>query len=336
MNRGLILTDCRESDKEIFLRELEEKTAITFENMFINTARWQNGLNNILRYLSYVFVPLYILIFAKQYDYIVSWQQFYGLFYAFWCNLFKLKKKKMLIIMTFIYKEKKGSIGKIYFRIMRKIVKSGYVDAFVCFSDMECQEYANIFGVDKYCFYPCRLSVDDCFDDFTKFIGQGDYYLAAGRSNRDYDFLCDAFEKFPDRKLIIICDKYRAKKHYNNIIIWNHTYGDEYFKCLAGCKAVIIPLNKDVEISSGQLVAIQGMMFGKVVVATENKQMKEYINHAVNGFLIPNTIHSLGEVLDNIETQDMTSMREFARQTYLSDFYKDHRSDIVSEIINAK
>ncbi len=333
MSKGLILTDCIESDRELFLSELEAKANIPFENMFINTARWQKGISNILRYLSYVFVPLFVLCKGKEYNFIVAWQQFYGLFYAFWCNFFKLKKKKKLIVMTFIYKEKSGRLGKIYYHLIRGIVRSGYIDAFVCFSEKECQEYAEVFEVDSQIFYSCKLSVEDQYEKFEQYIEQGEYYLAAGRSNRDYDFLCSAFEQFHDRKLVIICDKFNNTKINDNICILNNTYGDEYFRYIAGCKAVIIPLNENSEVSSGQLVAIHGMMFGKVVIATENKQMKEYICDKENGFLISNTMEELGNILDFIEANDLTSMCERTRETYLNNFCEDQRSDVVAGII---
>ena len=333
MIKGLILTDCREIDKDIFLKKLVEKTSVEFENLFLDTSRWQKGIGNVLRYLSYVFIPLYILIINKEYDYIVSWQQFYGIFYAFWCNLFKVKKKKKLIIMTFIYKGKKGNIGKIYFKMMRSIVRSGYIDAFVCFSETECQEYAKLFNIDKKYFFNCKLSVDDNYERFKKLINDGDYYLSVGRSNRDYDFLCDAFEQFTERKLVIICDKYHEKVKHDNIEILNNTYDDEYFKYLAGCKAVLIPLNKDVVISSGQLVAIHGMMFGKIVIATDTGQMREYIRNNENGFLIPNTTDALGEILNYIESRNMGDMTERIREDYLQNYYNDCRSDVVAQII---
>lgn len=333
MSKGLILTDCIENDRDIFLKELTDKSGITFENMFINTARWQKGLLNILRFLSYVFVPIYVLIMGKKYEYIVSWQQFYGLFYAFWCDLFQLKKKKKLIIMTFIYKEKKGNIGKIYARIIRSIVRSGYIDAFICYSEMECEKYANVFNVDKKLFYPCKLNIDDSYDEFKELIQQGDYYLAAGRSNRDYNFLCGAFEQFSNRKLIIICDRFKPDKSYDNITILNDTYGDDYFKYLAGSRAVLVPLNNDVEVSSGQMVAIHGMMFGKIVIATENRQMKEYINHGENGFLICNNKKELSDILDYIENNDMEAVTKKARESYISNFCEDKRSFLIADLI---
>ena len=333
MKKGLILTDCIERDRDGFLEAVQLKTGIIFKNIYVNSARWQKGISNVLRYLSYLFMPIYVFIIGKDYDYIISWQQFYGLFYAFWCNLFKLKKKKILIVMTFIYKKKNGIAGKLYESLINSIVRSGYIDAFICFSTDECDYYAELFGVDSQYFHACRLSVEDQYDEFSDSVKLGEYYLAAGRSNRDYDFLCKAFSQFPDRKLVIICDNYVNNECTNNIEIWNDIYGDEYLKYLAGCKAVIVPLNEDTEISSGQLVVIQSLMFGKVVIATDSKQMREYIEDRENGFLISNTTEKLDDILRRVESIDMTHMNKKARESYLASFACDHRSEVVAAIL---
>ena len=121
---------------------------------------------------------------------VIGWQAFYGLLYAFYCRLFHVKKVNTLLIKNFTYKPKKGLTGKIYFRFMNYIVKSKYVDVFVCTSQTFCDYCAKVFDEpsDRFVFLPFGVN------DFTKKVNMtqpasNDYILSLGRSNRDWDFL---------------------------------------------------------------------------------------------------------------------------------------------------
>ena len=65
----------------------------------------------------------------------------------------------------------------------------------------------------------------------------------------------------------------------DNIEILADCHDNDFFRELAKCKAVIVPL-EDTHISSGQLVIIQAMMYGKPVVVTENDTVKDYVDKA--------------------------------------------------------
>ena len=55
---------------------------------------------------------------------VLCWQQFYGIAIAFFCRLFHLKKKYRLVIMTFIYKQKRGLPGKIFYHFVKYAITS--------------------------------------------------------------------------------------------------------------------------------------------------------------------------------------------------------------------
>lgn len=203
MNSAIIL-DFKPNKEWKFLKDLEEKTKNNYECIYEDTHNW-HGSKKILRYISYVFLPLKILFNKKHYDEIIAWQQFYGLFYAFWSRLCRKEKTAYLVVLTYIYKPKKGIVGKVYDRIMRFIVESGYIDRYVCFSEKECDTYSEYFGIERSKFVACKLQVDDSYGKYGNAIEE-EYYLSAGRSNRDYNFLCDVFKKLPDKKLVIVCD----------------------------------------------------------------------------------------------------------------------------------
>ena len=56
---------------------------------------------------------------------------------------------------------------------------------------------------------------------------------------------------------------------------------------LYNCKAVVIPL-KDLNISSGQLVFIQAMQFGKPIIITDSGSTRSYLENNINAIILPN------------------------------------------------
>lgn len=327
-----IFLDFKPSDDWQFLKELEENTGKKFDCIFNDSHNW-HGKKKILRYLSYFFVPLKYAL-KNKYEVIVAWQQFYGLFYAFWLRLLKKKKSTKLVIMTFIYKKKTGIIGRIYDRIMKYIIGGEYIDKYICFSKEECDKYSRYFNISAERFVSCRLEIEDCCSASFDGSREEDYYLAAGRSNRDYDFLCKAFSSMPERKLIIICDEEQPKHIPLNVTWKNNIHGKEYLNYLSLCKGVIVPLNAMCgDISAGQMVMLQGMMLSKIVLVTETVTTKEYIDNKNTGLLIHNDCIELGKMLDDIECGKYDYIKKSARKYYEDNFSKANTAALVAEIV---
>lgn len=328
--KNAIFLDFKPSNEWAFLKALEKSTKRKYEYIFVDSHNLQ-GSKKILRYLSYIFKPLLYVITSK-YDLIIAWQQFYGLFYAFWLRLFKRKKTTTLIVLTFIYKKKNGIIGTIYDKLMRYIVEGAYIDKFICFSDEECKKYSEYFGLDINKFASCKLEIEDSFNslDSNEQTECEEFYLTAGRSNRDYNFLCEAFKKMPSRKLVVICDSELKADLPSNIIWLNNVHGTEYLKYISQCRAVIVPLNTLCgDISAGQMVIIQGMMYGKIVIATNTLTTGEYIQNKKNGILINNTFPELDEVLYDIEDGKYEYIEQSAREFYVENYSKSNIAEAV-------
>jgi len=227
--------------------------------------------------------PLKVLRHRKEFGTILSYQQFYGLFFAFYSAIFHLKKHCHLIVTTFIYRPKQGWKGKLYAWFMRKAVNSPALDKIVCFSSSEPAYYQSIFGTDKFTYVPLGLG------DLNRggHIPQGEerFILAAGKSNRDYDFLVDALKDTP-YQVRILSDAYNHPNPGSNIRIYHDVFGEKYYQMLSECCCVIVPL-ADARISAGQLVFLQAMMFAKPIITTESDTVRDYIESGKNGLIIP-------------------------------------------------
>lgn len=214
-------------------------------------------------------------------------------------------------------------------------MKSAYVDVFQCFSENECEMYSRLFEVPRNKFVSCGLTVEDEYCMFKTYINQGDYYLAAGRSNRDYKYLCDEFKNIINEKAIILCDKYKIENKPINVEFKESIYGNAYKEYLAACKAVIIPLKKE-GISAGQLAILQAMMFGKPVIVTETETTLEYVIDGYNAILIKNKEGDIPRAIRMLNNQDYYSQMSInARATFENNFTGKKLAFEIGNIVNS-
>ena len=315
---NVILTDFHPSSRWGLIDALKKKTG---EEWVVECKRTNNlhrgRLANLLRLLYYFVFPLQVLLRRKKYGRVVAWQQFFGLNLAFFSRLFHLNKVNDLYIITFIYKKNKGVLGSIYHKYMNYIVTSKYVDRFICFSKNEVDYYSSIFKVDKnkFAFVHLGGATHDNVD-----VGDDGYVFATGRSNRDYDFLVNLFKKSP-YKLIIACDIYHKDDVGKNIRILNNCHGADMLKLMARSHVVAIPL-KDRNISSGQLVVLHAMSFGKPVICTKSDGIRDYVVDGTTGMFLDNTEPEWNEALKILyeNTDCYNKMSNSARVVFSSKF----------------
>lgn len=275
-------------------------------------------LQKVIRYVKYFWVPIKIVKNYENYSKILAWQQFYGLVLAFYFRLLNIKNAPEIVVMTFIYKPKKAFVGKAYDKFMKYIVTSGYIKYFVVFSKNEKIRYAEYFGISESKFVSEKLGYEDKTQEVSPLPSE-DFYLAAGRSNRDYNFLITSWRRRKEQ-LKIICDTLSEQDTENNIKILTNCHGVDYFTELAKCKAVIVPL-EDTHISSGQLVIIQAMMYGKPIIVTENDAVRDYVDSGRTGVVIEKTEEALSEAMLSLTNElyyNAISVAE--RNKYESDF----------------
>lgn len=213
---------------------------------------------------------------------------------SFFCKLFKVKDYPEIYIMTFIYKNNKS---RVFSKFVKYAVDPRYIKKLIVMSDSEKQFYSKELKLDGSLFYCTRVGVKDETNSIKQNITEK-YYLAVGRSNRDYKFLRDAW-KNEYGKLIIVNDSYKEPEK-DGIICLKKCYGRDYLQMVANCYAEVIPLN-DKNISSGALSFLQAMMFSKPVIVTSNMTVKDYIKSGYNGVIIENTSEELEGAINQLE-----------------------------------
>ena len=307
--KNLIITGHKISGKWSFCEGLESYGG---EPWLVNTVitNRRSGLQGKIRYFRYFSAAWKIFRRRKDYKRVVAWDQFFGLILAFYVMFFRVKWCPDIYIMGFIYLKKKGLKGELYEWFIMKALSCGNVRRVFVYSDHESDYYKKYFGVDDDLFTSIRLGVEDEYEAYKKIIKKGDYFVAAGNSNRDYDFLYNSWDDMcwdnmfgSTGKLRIICDKLTFKNR-KYIRILNNCFGADYREELAQSCGVIIPL-KNENVSSGQLVAIHAAMFGKPVLYTKNYSLDQYIDNGVTGFMIEKTKEGLIEGLTKINNDDV-------------------------------
>lgn len=285
--RNIAMFDSNKEEAVDFIKGLQEITQLQWEALIYTANKGRkNKIGNVIRYFKYFAFPFTVFLHRKEYDNIIGWQAFYGLLYAFYCRLFHVKKVNTLLIKNFTYKPKKGFIGKIYFKFMKYIVKSEYVDVFVCTSQTFCDYCAEVFDepTERFVFLPFGVN------DFTKVIDMtkpstNDYILSLGRSNRDWDFLIDSLGDtgYPVR---IVCDELHRDNLPSNIRIYNNVWGKESYEFIKNCKFMIIPI-MDGKIGSGETVLLQTMSFSKPIIITKPSCLADdYVIDGETGLIV--------------------------------------------------
>lgn len=296
---NVVLFDSNEKEAIEYMNGLRRETNIDWK-LEVVTANQGRGKKfaDIRRYAKYFTCPLNVFFKRRQYGIIIGWQAFYGIIFAFYCRLFHVKKENRVVIQHFIFKEKKGLIGKIYHSFVHYAVSSQYIDLIITCSRSYVDTLKQEFGLpdEKVAF--AHFGVND----FTKWLEKNDlkddgFILSVGRSNRDWDFLIKALE-CQSHRVVICCDTLHRENVKSNITIKNDVQGIEAFKYMERCKCSVIPID-DGKLSSGETVLLQQMCFGKPIIITRPSSLaNDYITDGINGIVIDKNAEQLINAVD--------------------------------------
>lgn len=293
---------------------------------------------SVVRYLVVIINSFRLFLHHRHIKNMVTWQQMHGLFFAAYSRIFHIRKHIDLTVLTFIYKPKKGFIGKIYESFIKFAIEGKYIDRIICFSENEAEHYKTIFPKASGKFRSTLFGVIDEAEKYTISASapdsnSGGYLFSVGRSNRDYSFLLQAMDNSP-YKLVIACDSLNAQSPSSNITIRTDvSYGESLYTLIANSYCIIVPLD-DPNISSGQFVFIQAGMFGKPVIVTKTNTLKEYVIDGYNGIVIDKTEKALHNAIQRcLDPAEYERMSNNARHHYDDTFTMQAMSNRTAKLI---
>lgn len=274
----------------------------------------------VFRIISFYLTPLAFLLRHPKARNVLAWQQFFGILAAFYNKYIFHRRRLAVTIMTFIYKPKRGLPGKLFYKMVNSAICSKYVKTIIVFAPNEIDYYEHLFpgAKGKFRFVSLGIVVDK--NDYRDVeLAAQDYYFSTGKSNRDYDFLVEVFSGL-DSKLKIACPGVNSRQN-SNIEILSDCYRSDTKRYLCNCKGVVIAL-KDLNISSGQLVFIQAMQFGKPIIITDSRSTRGYLEDNLNALIIPNDLNLWRQGIERLNTDKKlrAAMSEHNKKRGLSDF----------------
>lgn len=246
------------------------------------------------RYYRYFQAGWYLFYNRKDIQNLVAWQQFHGIFYAFFSHLFGVKKRTNLIIMTLIYKRKTGILGILYEKFMKYALANKYVDHIVCFSKDEINKYSKLFNIPISRFTYVKVAADP-INGIDYRYKEPKFIFSAGYSHRDFNFLIEII-KDTDYHLVIADDRVEDP-HLPNVKIKRGCYGNDMLSELGKSYIFVNPL-KDKTISAGHLMTISAMQLHKPTISTISEGMKPYLIDGVTGFFVEKKREDLIEKID--------------------------------------
>lgn len=335
MGKSIVSVDYSCGESNIFSETLAGVSGMKWSiYSYPSNYRKKNKKHELLRYVAYVKTGWYLFLHRNEIDNIISWQQFHGILFAFFCRLLGVKKKTNLIIMTFIYKPKKGLIGRIYKCFMTFIVQSKYIDKMIVFSKNEIDYYSTIFNVPVSKFFYTPLSISEGNKPIVdENLRNEKYVFSTGRSNRDYTTLINVFRQIK-HPLHIACNELRNNVMSSNIHVYGNMFGDEMRNHMYNSFCVAIAL-KDSNISSGQLVLLQAMQMGKPIVCTRCSAISDYLRDGYNALLV-NTeeewIQAIERLYADVDLYNTLSLNAY--NEYLTNYSSDCMAKSIGKLIN--
>ena len=302
--KNIILADYPVDRNWDFLKAIERYSG---EEFHVNWVDGRSGVPRSLRMFRYFTFPLGTFLKRNSFKYIITWQQFFGLIISFYCRLLHVRKVPRIIVMTFIYKPKKGLLGRIYEKWVKFSVNSKYVDCIVVYSRHEIEHYHNILGINrnKMIYLPLSLPEPPEFADDKELMAEN-YIFSPGKSNRDFDFLVKALDG-TEYNVHIANDDYPLLKS-QNITVHHDVFDEKMYHYMHNCRCVVIPL-KDLDISSGQLVILQAMQLKKPIIVSNSHAITDYVTNDVNALIINNTKQELLYALNRIYNDGILCQR---------------------------
>jgi glycosyltransferase involved in cell wall biosynthesis len=221
-------------------------------------------------------------------------------------KLFSLGRIKIIFFDMLL--SRPYSIGD-HLRAYIKYFAFKFVDRFI-FLHKDTSGYLKFFGIKKInCTYvPFKANN---LDNIAKYqISDNGYLLSCGASYRDYILLAKALQHYSCQTKVVLPDDQLAGYHHSvinqtlfndNVTIIRHDFKkDSWYKILAECRAVVLPIRSDTIQCAGISVYLEAMAFGKPVVITEGPATKGLLTDEIAAICPQDNPAALSEAIKRV------------------------------------
>lgn len=335
---NILLADCVAQEVQPLADGLQTPDVSFTVQSYIANWKRTGKVSEARRYLKYFSVGFSCFLNRKKYGMIIGWQQFYALIHSFFCSVFHTKKVNTVIALNFTYKAKAGKLGGVYRWFMGKCLNPEYMDYIHVLSDAYADEIGREFCFPRQRIIVTGFGVNDPLPEYAHMqppsgYKKEGYALAIGRSNRDYDFLIQAWETI-DYPLVIISDTYTGKTDNQNIKIYRNIGGEASYPWIANCGLMILPID-DGTICSGDTVLLNAMgCERKILVTTPSTLAEMYVEDGKTAVLSPKKPEIFRKkVIGALTDPQYAHMGQNAREAFLEKYSRKTMGQNLSRMI---
>jgi len=266
-----------------------------------------------------------ILKSLHRYDVLITADIKTAQLFALLRSIFRINKPRHIILELMLDEEREEMGWKIKRTIQRFLFSS--VDKIFVSSSQEIETYSKRLDLpkDKFAFIHFHTNVIE-----PKMLrSPNSYVLSAGRTGRDFHTLIEAARNLPGIKFVIISDQQGAAGLAlpKNVRLFINLPREDYLRLLKECSLVVVPLKRLIK-STGQVVILEAMAYGKPVIATDVVGTRDYIHSGFNGILVPPNdpillAKAIRRLEDSIYLQEKLSQNalDFVRENCSFDAY---------------
>lgn len=196
-----------------------------------------------------------------------------------------LPDRTPIVMIDCLWYEPRGCfrlwLKRLQFRLQAVAVKK-----FVVWASHEVRDYARMFRLpeEKFEYIPFHHTLEG----FDYEVADGDYIFSGGDGNRDYRCLIEAVRGLNAKVHIATrLENWNEGAEIPAGVVARGATPEEFRKLMAGSKMVVLPMKGGFLHSGGQQTFLNAMALGKVVIVADDKGAKDYIQHGVNGLIVP-------------------------------------------------
>jgi|GEM_PF-1187074 len=289
MERTVIVLDSFEY--KLKEKELQKSIENICNPIFVYT-RYENALTEIFQrtklvggFLTHISYWLLSLIYAlrllkcRNKKRIIFINPIVGIFYAAICRILCINT--IISIAGFLFENKQS---RLYYAIRKKFVNFCYkkVETIILYGRDEQKLYSNIFPKLKDKFVFVQYGKDYNYKKVKHFNHSREYISSGGRSNRNYQTLCDAMRGIDNSQRIDCLVATRPECVTPSMLNCNvdFIYGitlNQFGSFIKGSKLFILPL-RDTNISAGHMSMMEAMAVRVPVIVTDIPSIRDYVD----------------------------------------------------------
>ena len=296
--RNVLLSDRAAEENETFRRGLEAGSGEKWEVWACVSNKGRSRGYNLIRYFKYLFFPLLVHLRRGRFAKIVAWQGFYAVQLGFWGRVpgFWGRRPDAVLGIPLIYRPKRGLAGWLYRRWLKFSAGRGRREHYVVTAEGAKSGLEKELGIEPERLHCFGFGLEDATarpewkarrtrnPDWET----GGYWVAVGRSNRDYAWLEKAW-RGSGARLHILCDEWKGDGWKGDgceeVRVSRDLQGPAAWPEYREARGVVLPL-ADGRVDSGVLGLLQAWMAGQPVVVTGPSLLaEEYVRNGETGLV---------------------------------------------------